>query len=203
MSRAKKNAFLSAAETERVSAHLALRGGDSSVTLTTSRAVLFVEGETERLVLRDHSSLAASAICVLDFGTVGLAPLLRVADAMEIPWHALVDCDEAGAHYAATARDHLRRRVESRHLTIAAEPSFEQALWNAGFRASIIHVAQRHGVEFDDGDLASLLRAARLKVPKPLLVTESIKHARAIDPSHQLPRAMQTAIDAVQLLSLR
>ena len=183
MSRAKKNAFLSAAETERVSAHLALRGGDSSVTLTTSRAVLFVEGETERLVLRDHSSL--------------------VADAMEIPWHALVDCDEAGAHYAATARDHLRRRVESRHLTIAAEPSFEQALWNAGFRASIIHVAQRHGVEFDDGDLASLLRAARLKVPKPLLVTESIKHARAIDPSHQLPRAMQTAIDAVQLLSLR
>ncbi|MSR40702.1 MAG: ATP-dependent endonuclease [Phycisphaerales bacterium] len=197
MTRAKKNAFLNAAEAERVASHLALRAKDWLQDFESPRAVLFVEGETERLVLRKHSTLEQAGVCLLDFGTVGIEPLIRVADARSIPWHVLVDHDEAGTHYANRAREHLHRRQPSMHITIADAASFELALWNEGFREDLRAIALEQDVALVDDTLESLLRAARLKLPKPMLVERAIARAQARDASIELPRSMRAAIAAV------
>ncbi len=201
MTRQKKNGFLSKAQADRVAAHLLVRASLGAQDFDSARAILFVEGETERGVLRAHTTLEQERICVLDFGTVGIEPLLRAADARLLDWHVLVDRDEAGSHYAQSARLQLRRRAPLSHITMSEHPSFEQALWESGYRADLVAVAQEHGVEPVDDSLDSLLRLARLKLPKPLLVERAVRRAREREGATELPASMRTAIDAVRALA--
>ncbi len=201
MRRAKRNAFLSPAQTLRVETHLSARAAEGGLQLSDALAVIFVEGETERIVLRTQTAVEQEGICVLDFGQIGLESLLRSADAHDCPWHVLVDGDEAGAHYANTARRSLRRRSPASHITVSDHSTFEHALWESGYREALLAVAREHGVELQNDSLDAMLRAARLKLPKPLLVETAIRRARACDANLELPSKMRAAILAVRKLA--
>lgn len=74
-------------------------------------------------------------IKVIEFAQCGLKPLLKFANKMGIEWHTLVDGDEAGKKYAATAAHFSSglNDVEQDRLTRLPAPDMEHFLYREGF----------------------------------------------------------------------
>ncbi|QCR36579.1 ATP-dependent endonuclease [Nissabacter sp. SGAir0207] len=105
-----------------------------------ARCWLLVEGETEVWILGQLARqcgfhFEAEGIKVIEFAQCGLRPLLKFARQMGIEWHAMVDGDEAGKKYAATAREMAGRANEPERdrLTALPAPDMEHFLYRAGF----------------------------------------------------------------------
>jgi putative ATP-dependent endonuclease of the OLD family len=62
----------------------------------------------------------------------GLGPLVKLARALGIEWHVLVDGDRAGEAYAAVARSLLRGDETSRRISRLAEHDVEHCFWRHG-----------------------------------------------------------------------
>ncbi len=110
-----------------------------------ARCWLLVEGETEVWILSQLARqcgchFEAEGIKVIEFAQCGLRPLLKFARQMGIEWYAMVDGDEAGKKYAATARDMAGRAGESEHHRLTALPAadMEHFLYHHGF-ADVYH----------------------------------------------------------------
>lgn len=105
-----------------------------------ARCWLLVEGETEVWILNQLArqcgfNFEAEGIKVIEFAQCGLRPLLKFARQMGIEWHGMVDGDEAGKKYAATARDMAARAGDREHdrLTALPAPDMEHFLYREGF----------------------------------------------------------------------
>jgi len=117
----------------KVSYHLRARRGAACF----ARCWLLVEGETEYWILPDLArllghDLVQEGIACVEFAQCGLGPLVKLARALGIEWHVLVDSDRAGENYAGLARRFLRGDEESRRLTALADRDIEHCFWRHG-----------------------------------------------------------------------
>ena len=112
-----------------------------------ARCWLLVEGETETWVISELARQCghhfdAEGIKVIEFAQSGLKPLIKFARRMGIEWHVLVDGDEAGKKYAATARSMLDGDQERDHLTALPAMDMEHFMSREGFADVYHRVAQ-------------------------------------------------------------
>jgi putative ATP-dependent endonuclease of OLD family len=125
---------LAADDVRKVNHHIRRSRGE----LLFARCWLLVEGETEVTVFdgvarRLGKPLDRSGVRIVEFAHVGLAPLVKVADLLGIPWHLVCDGDPAGQNYAKATRSALGARVEAQHLTHWAYKTIEVVLCHSGF----------------------------------------------------------------------
>lgn len=114
-----------------------------------ARCWLLVEGETEVWMLSELARqcghhFEAEGVRVIEFAQAGLRPLLKFARRMGIEWHVLVDGDDAGKKYAATARSLLVQQEEAErdHVTMLNAPDMEHFMYRNGFKDVFHRVAQ-------------------------------------------------------------
>ncbi|WP_315707696.1 ATP-dependent endonuclease [Brenneria uluponensis] len=114
-----------------------------------ARCWLLVEGETEVWMLSELARqcghhFESEGIKVIEFAQSGLKPLLKFAHRMGIEWYVLVDGDDAGKKYAATARSLLTAQAEQErdHLTMLPSLDMEHFMYKNGFRQVYHRVAQ-------------------------------------------------------------
>jgi putative ATP-dependent endonuclease of OLD family len=126
----------------KFSYHVRLRRGAAMF----ARAWLLVEGETEFWVLSEIARLVGfdlqqEGVAVVEFAQSGLAPLVKVADALGIGWHLLADGDRAGVTYANKARALVGDRDPDAHVTRLAERDLEHCFFDHGHRAVFLEHA--------------------------------------------------------------
>lgn len=136
---------MSAEDSRRIAFHIRFNRPASLF----ARCWLLVEGETEVWMLSELGRLCghhfeAEGVRVIEFAQSGLRPLLKFARRMGIEWHVLVDGDEAGKKYAATAQSLLTQQGESErdHLTVLPAPDMEHFMYRNGFKDVYHRVAQ-------------------------------------------------------------
>ncbi|MEI7187287.1 ATP-dependent endonuclease [Dickeya dianthicola] len=147
-----------------------------------ARCWLLVEGETEVWMLSELARqcghhFEAEGVKVIEFAQAGLKPLLKFAYRMGIEWHVLVDGDDAGKKYAATARSLLQSQSESErdHLTMLPALDMEHFMYRNGF-SQVYH------------------RVAQLPEPVPLSAAKVI--TKAIHRTSKPDLAIEVALDA-------
>ncbi|MCW2473501.1 ATP-dependent endonuclease [Candidatus Symbiopectobacterium sp. NZEC151] len=114
-----------------------------------ARCWLLVEGETEVWMLSELGRqcghhFEAEGVRVIEFAQSGLRPLLKFAHRMGIEWHVLVDGDDAGKKYAATARSLLTQQGETDrdHITMLSAPDMEHFMYRNGYKDVFHRIAQ-------------------------------------------------------------
>ncbi|MFV0575405.1 MAG: DUF2813 domain-containing protein [Vibrio sp.] len=103
-----------------------------------ARCWLLVEGETEVWLFNELAkisgyNLASEGIQIIEFAQSGLKSLIKLAKALHIDWHVVVDGDQAGKKYAFTVRNQLGQDLESHRLTELPERDIENFLYKNGF----------------------------------------------------------------------
>ncbi|QRN36706.1 ATP-dependent endonuclease [Pectobacterium carotovorum] len=136
---------MSAEDSRRIAFHIRLNRPASLF----ARCWLLVEGETEVWMLNELARqcghhFEAEGVKVIEFAQSGLRPLLRFARRMGIEWHVLVDGDDAGKKYAATAKSMLTAQDESErdHLTVLPASDMEHYMYREGFSHVYHRIAQ-------------------------------------------------------------
>ncbi|KHN52035.1 ATP-dependent endonuclease [Pectobacterium fontis] len=136
---------MNAEDSRRIAFHIRMNRPSSLF----ARCWLLVEGETEVWMLNELARqcghhFEAEGVKVIEFAQSGLRPLLRFAYRMGIEWHVLVDGDEAGKKYAATAKSMLTAQNESErdHLTILPASDMEHYMYREGFSHVYHRIAQ-------------------------------------------------------------
>jgi putative ATP-dependent endonuclease of the OLD family len=117
----------------KVSYHLRARRGAACF----ARCWLLVEGETEYWILPDLGrllgyDLVQEGVACVEFAQCGLGPLVKLARALGIEWHVLVDGDRAGEAYSGLARRFLRGEEESVRLSALEDRDIEHCFWRHG-----------------------------------------------------------------------
>ncbi|MBJ7220502.1 MULTISPECIES: ATP-dependent endonuclease [unclassified Brenneria] len=127
---------MSAEDSRRIAFHIRFNRPASLF----ARCWLLVEGETEVWMLNELARqcghhFEAEGVKVIEFAQSGLRPLLKFAQRMGIEWHVLVDGDDAGKKYVATAQSLLAAQGESDrdHLTVLPALDMEHYMYRAGF----------------------------------------------------------------------
>lgn len=123
-------------EVRKINHHIRRSRGE----LLFARCWLLVEGETEVTVFdgvarRLDKPLDRQGIRMVEFTHSGLGPLIKIADALGIPWHVVCDGDGAGQNYAAVARASLGSRPEADHVTMWADKNIEVLLCRCGYES--------------------------------------------------------------------
>ncbi|MCG8708992.1 ATP-dependent endonuclease [Brenneria sp. 4F2] len=136
---------MNAEDSRRIAFHIRLNRPSSLF----ARCWLLVEGETEVWMLNELARqcghhFEAEGVKLIEFAQSGLRPLLTFAQRMGIEWHVLVDGDQAGKKYAATAQSQLTASGESLrdHLTVLPALDMEHYMYRAGFAPVYHRVAQ-------------------------------------------------------------
>ncbi|AOM40706.1 ATP-dependent nuclease [Xenorhabdus hominickii] len=128
--------YLSAEEVRRVSFHIHFNRPSALF----ARCWLLVEGETEVWLINDLARQCGyyfkpEGIKVIEFSQSGLKPLLKFANRMGIEWHTLVDGDDAGKKYAATAKLFAEHTYDTNNNRLTSLPALdmEHFLYRVGF----------------------------------------------------------------------
>lgn len=162
-----------------------------------ARAWLLVEGETEFWLLPELAHLcgydfATEGVATVEFAQCGITPLVRLAQALGIEWHVLVDGDRAGRTYANTTLGLTRHEPDEERLTQLVEYDIENCLWNHGYADIYRQIAgssravwERPGTVID--------RAIR-KSSKPFLAIAVIE-AMAREGSPGVPEPLRNVVE--------
>ncbi|WP_409308982.1 ATP-dependent endonuclease [Pectobacterium sp. B1J-3] len=136
---------MSAEDSRRIAFHIRFNRPASLF----ARCWLLVEGETEVWMLNELARqcghhFEAEGVKVIEFAQSGLRPLVKFARRMGIEWHVLVDGDDAGKKYAATAKSMLSAPGENErdHLTVLPALDMEHYMYREGFSHVYHRVAQ-------------------------------------------------------------
>lgn len=166
---------LSPEHARRVAFHVRTHNADSLF----ARVWLLVEGETESWLLPELARIHGLAFplegirCVA-FAQAGLKPLILFADRLGIPWHVVVDGDEAGERYAAKVQGLLQGRSPGSHLTVLPHRDLEHHLWHHGYADTFRRAA---GPGFETGPPEWVIpRALKLR-SKPGMALEVAEEA--------------------------
>ncbi len=103
-----------------------------------ARFWLLVEGETEVLLFQEASrvlgrDLFCEGVCCVEYPTIGLERLVRLADQLGIDWFVLADQDRAGTDYVRTATKQLDGRKVSDRIRQLPLGVIETYLCSEGF----------------------------------------------------------------------
>jgi len=158
---------LSGDELRRYSYHLRSRRAAASF----ARAWLLVEGETEFWLMGELARVcgydfASEGVNCVEFAQCGLGALLKVARCLGVEWHLLTDGDDAGMHYARTARQFAGSAELASRISVLPEADIEHCFWAHGYQ----DVFRRAAFPSDSPEAA----ASRKGSPKALI-------SRAID----------------------
>jgi putative ATP-dependent endonuclease of OLD family len=156
-------------EARRVAFHVRTHNADSLF----ARIWLLVEGETEAWLLPELARISGlifplEGIRCVSFAQAGLEPLITFADRFGIPWHLVMDGDEAGKHYLAKGRRMLKGRAEAKHLTAIPDKDLEHLLWHAGFE----DVYRMAAEEPESPEVDAVIKAALRARSKPGMALE-------------------------------
>ncbi|MCW2258307.1 putative ATP-dependent endonuclease of OLD family [Providencia alcalifaciens] len=153
-----------------------------------ARCWLLVEGETEIWLMNElarqcNFHFETEGIKVIEFAQSGLKPLLKFANQMGIEWHTLVDGDEAGKKYAATAMHYAEKMndPERDRLTRLPALDIEHFLYREGFGHLFHQIA---GIP-DNGKVATrrVIIKAISKTSKPDLAIAIANRAAELGPN--------------------
>ncbi|OEF23262.1 DUF2813 domain-containing protein [Vibrio rumoiensis] len=147
-----------------------------------ARCWLLVEGETEVWLFNELAkiygyNLAAEGVQLVEFAQSGLKSLIKVAKALHIDWHVVVDGDPAGQKYAAAVRSQLDQDIEKHRLTELPDRDIEHFLYNNGFEEffrSMVHITANHPIS----DKKIVQRAVK-KHAKPDLALGIVEYCEA------------------------
>ncbi len=125
---------LSQDEMRRISFHIRFHRPNALF----ARCWLLVEGETEVWLFNELAkisgyNLAAEGVQLIEFAQSGLKSLIKLAKALNIDWHVVVDGDAAGKKYANNVRSLLGKDLEKHRLTELPDRDIEHFLYNHGF----------------------------------------------------------------------
>ncbi|MBI2214307.1 MAG: DUF2813 domain-containing protein [Acidobacteria bacterium] len=170
-----------------------------------ARAWLLVEGETEFWLLPELAHLCGydfgtEGVACVEFAQCGIAPLVRLAQALGIEWHVLADGDRAGRVYAATTRGLMRHEPDSERLTQLAETDIENCLWNYGYADVYRGTAGFSRAAWERP--ANVIDRAIRKSSKPFLAIAAIE-AIARDGSRGVPEPLARVVEHVVALARR
>jgi putative ATP-dependent endonuclease of OLD family len=184
----------------KFSYHVRFRRG----TAMFARAWLLVEGETEFWLVSEVARLMGfdlrqEGVAVVEFAQSGLAPLVKVADALGIGWHVLTDGDHAGDVYAQKARGLSYPRPAQAHVSQLVERDIEHCFYAHGYKNVFVRRAKLGAV--GPGVTASrIIKKAIERESKPAIafaLMEAVGAAR----SAGVPEPLQQAIDRVLRLA--
>lgn len=145
-----KENLLSKDDLRRISFHIRFHRPNALF----ARCWLLVEGETEVWLFNELSkiygyNLASEGVQLIEFAQSGLKSLIKVAKALHIDWHVVVDGDPAGKKYAMTTRTQLEQDLETHRLTELPDRDIEHFLYNNGFEdffRSMVHITPNHPI---------------------------------------------------------
>ena len=188
---------LSARERRRTAYHLRLNRGSSLF----ARCWVLVEGETEAWLVPEFARLCgvefpSNGIRCIEFAQCGVAPLVKIADALGITWVLLADGDAAGQSYARAARDAGRGRRNEGCVFQLEEPDIEHHFYRHGYDEVISRAAGRHRAlpsGASRGEVRRLIQEATKSVSKPGLALAVLESANERGPA-AAPPAMREII---------
>lgn len=172
-----------------------------------ARAWLLVEGETEFWILSELARLVGfdlqqEGVAVVEFAQSGLAPLVKVADALGIGWHLLADGDRAGTTYANKARALAGDRDHDAHVTLLRERDVEHCFFEHGFRPVFLETAGlTHDLARPLTPTRIIQKAIRARSKPGLAFT--LLDAAGRDGGPGLPRPLRQVIERVLALAWR
>ncbi|WP_086984263.1 DUF2813 domain-containing protein [Vibrio aphrogenes] len=119
-----------------------------------ARCWLLVEGETEVWLFNELAkiygfNLASEGVQIIEFAQSGLKSLIKMAKALHIDWHVVVDGDPAGKKYATTVRTQLGADIEKHRLTELPDRDIEHFLYHNGFEEffrNMVHITPNHPI---------------------------------------------------------
>ncbi|MGK2855795.1 MAG: ATP-dependent nuclease [Thermoanaerobaculia bacterium] len=192
---------LTAEQLRRVRYHVRARRGLAFF----ARSWLLVEGETEFWLLPELARLcghdfATEGVACVEFAQCGIAPLVRLAQALGIEWHVLVDGDRAGRVYASTTRGLTRHEPDDERLTQITEPDIENCLWNHGYADVYREIAGISRAAWERP--GNVIDRAIRKSSKPFLAIAAIE-AMAREGSPGVPEPLRKVVEHVVRLARR
>lgn len=177
-----------------------------------ARCWLLVEGETEYWLLPELARVmgydfALEGIACVEFAQCGIAPIIKLAMSLGIEWHLLVDGDNAGRSYAATATNYIGHANRDERITILSEDDVEHCMWYSGYDWVYRNIAgemprpprSRYHKHEHEKPRVVIERAIR-KTSKPfmaLAVLEAISESR----SPGVPKELQEVVEKVVRLA--
>ncbi len=185
----------------KFSYHVRLRRGAAMF----SRAWLLVEGETEYWIVSEIARLVGfdlqqEGVAVVEFAQSGLAPLVKVADALGIGWHLLADGDRAGITYASKARGLVGERDPDAHVSMLPERDIEHCFFEHGFRPVFVGIAGLSPEEARLTPPARIIQKAIRKTSKPGLAFALLEAAGAGE-GPGIPKPLRQVIERVLALA--
>ena len=122
-----------------------------------ARSWLLVEGETETWLLTELARFCGyhfvlEGVQIIEFAQCGIAPLIKLAQDLNIEWHVLTDGDAAGQKYAARVEEMLLERdVLVNRLSVFPASDIEHFFFENGFADVYLEAAH-----YAEKDLARL-----------------------------------------------
>jgi putative ATP-dependent endonuclease of OLD family len=170
-----------------------------------ARAWLLVEGETEFWLLPELAHLCGydfgtEGVACVEFAQCGIAPLVRLAQALGIEWHVLADGDRAGRVYSNTTLGLMRHEPDEERLTQLAETDIENCLWNHGYADVYRQTAGSSRAAWERP--GNVIDRAIRKSSKPFLAIAAIE-AIARDGSPGVPEPLRRVVELVVALARR
>ena len=210
---------LSLDDQRRVAYHVRIQRGASLF----ARCWLLVEGETEAWLLPELARrcgyvLASEGVFCLEFAQCGVAPLIKLANALGIEWHLLADGDQAGQAYQRMAKRGRRERPMSERITGLRERDVEHCLYAHGYDEVFQEAAFPGGKRRQRGgrrrtrkqrrrerrrghqDASHIIEKAIRRESKPLLALRVLE-ATAEPDSPGVPEQLQRAIEVAVWLA--
>jgi putative ATP-dependent endonuclease of OLD family len=196
--------LLDSNEARKIRFHISNPRGE----LLFARCWLLVEGETEFWLLDGLArttgrELDRWGIRIVQYTNSGAECLLKVANALGIPWFLLADGDGAGKKYIRTAGDHLNGVPAADCIVGLAEDNIECHLCSVGFESIFLnHVSpQKKGQVTGTAGSAEYwkqITKAGDDTPKPEVmreVIEAIRNGASPPPAliYVLDRALELA----------
>ncbi len=162
-----------------------------------ARSWLLVEGETENWLLTELARLCGyhfviEGVQIIEFAQCGIAPLIKLAQDLNIEWHVLTDGDAAGQKYAArvgemlSAKDFLANR-----LSVLPALDIEHFFFENGFADVYLKAAKYTEKDLAKLGLSKVIDKAEHRYSKPEL---GLAIASAVD---------ERGADAIPLLMKR
>jgi putative ATP-dependent endonuclease of OLD family len=182
-SRSVPDGTLGRSDLRRVGYHLRLNRGGAFF----ARCWVLVEGETEAWLIPEFARLmgvefAGEGIRCIEFAQCGIAPLVKIAQALGIGWVLLADGDRAGQNYAQSAGARVFDNDNRDRILRLDAPDIEHDLFRNGYADVIARAAGRRGRHpgnVPDERIGSVVREATRRVSKPGLALAVLEEANA------------------------
>lgn len=138
-----------------------------------ARSWLMVEGETETWLLTELAHLCGyhflvEGVQIIEFAQCGLAPLIKLAQDLNIEWHVLTDGDAAGKKYAIRVESMiLDNDFLASHLTVLPALDIEHLFFENGFADVYLDAANYTEKDIAHLSISKIIDKAVHKHSKP------------------------------------